>query len=144
MIPYLLIGIVTVLGFVFWGLWGGVVAFCLSYFASFLVGQIALKVDKGYLPQNVRREIAESYLAENPEIITSVYPGMSEKEQISALEDDIEKIFQLSASESSANQTGLELEQMMKAAEIIWERENDSARKTYINTLAGHIVSSMY
>ena len=71
MIPYVVIGLITV---VVWGIWGkfaGIVAFFLSWGASRLLGEFALRASGGFLPKKVRRERAEKFLAEYSDSVSS-------------------------------------------------------------------------
>lgn len=144
MIPYLVIGVVALIGLVGWGLPGAVIGGFLAWAANMLIGAGTWLVDRGAIPQKVREQTAAEFLDAYRGIAIKVYPGLSPTAMQKAIESEIEQVARTAMKGAAVWQTGLEHDLVKRAAEELVQGESEPLRRELVNSLAKHLERSWY
>lgn len=91
--------------------------------------------------------MATNFITSNSNLIKKVYPNVSGKELVKAIENDIETIFQRSVEEFGSlggQEYGWRREDIKNATEILVEETPSSEKKNLLLTLETQIEVEMY
>ena len=144
MIPYVVIGIVALIGLAGWGMRGALVGLAIAWSGSLIIGLVAWLTDRGIVPRKARAVSAKRFLLENHAVAQLAYPGISEDALQRRIETDIETVFRASVRQAPLELTGTEYDLVSAAAQRLYLSESDPARRTLITALSRHILSNMY
>ena len=144
MVPYVVIGIVTLVGLVGWGFQGAIIAFALAWVGSLIVGQVAVWVTGGALPRQVRKDAARTFLETHPKIADATFPSLTQDQKQKMIEAEIDRICQTSMACSPASVTGLEKDRVLNTAYELCQNETDPVRAALISSIAEHLGRTWY
>jgi len=144
MVPYVVIGVVTLVGLVGWGFQGAIIAFALAWIGSWIVGAVAVWVSEGHLPRQVRQDAARSYLETFPEIADAAFPSLTQDQKQKAIEIEIDRICQTSKAWSTSLIYRVGKGMLNETAQELCQNETDPVRVRLISSIAEHLERTWY
>ncbi len=132
MAPYILIGIVAVVGLLGWGIPGLIGGGVVGYALAFLLGETYNKIQGGAVPRKAREALIARLLAEDLETVQAALPGRSGQALYSALDDAINILGRRAISLSPNNSVVWTDRVVLAAVEfLILEQPTPAARALY-------------
>jgi len=146
MVPYLVIGVATLIGLFGWGLKGLILGAIGGWLFNLLLGGILLLFSGGLVPRKVRKQATRRFIVIHRDLARSAFPDAAERELQRAVERYIEGIFKRASIDNKSMDldAGWDRAAIQAAAAALIAEERRPEIKSFLTALEEHIEKEMY